>query len=167
MRRTPTVRIGVSLLVVCALAACGGDDHSGGSTTGGERNPTCEAGVPSGAVQEPVYAMHLSGQTSWYAAPVVQDLDGDGVRELIAAYYDVYVFGPDGGEPLDVLDDGDGRVYAPHVVADLDGDGTLEVFVQTFDHGMDVFTIPGSGENCSLWGTARGGPLRMGQPNGN
>ena len=48
----------------------------------------------------------------------------------------------------------------------LDGDGQLEVFVQTFEHGMDVFTIPGSANNCVLWGTARGGPLRMGQPNG-
>lgn len=31
---------------------------------------------------------------------------------------------------------------------------------------MDVFTIPGSAENCLLWATARGGPLRMGQQNG-
>ena len=36
-----------------------------------------------------------------------------------------------------------------------------------FDHGMDVFTVPGSGCNCLLWDNARGGPLRMGQPNGN
>jgi hypothetical protein len=45
-----------------------------------------------------------------------------------------------------------------------DGDGQLEIFVQTFDHGMDVFTVPGSGCDCLLWTTARGGPLRMGQP---
>ena len=52
------------------------------------------------------------------------------------------------------------------VVADLTGDGQLEIFVQTFDHGMDVFTEPGSAENCLLWPTARGGPLRTGAPQG-
>ena len=56
---------------------------------------------------------------------------------------------------------------SPPNVVDLDGDGQLEIFVQTFDHGMDVFTVPGSGPNCLLWSTARGGPLRMGQPNDN
>ena len=48
---------------------------------------------------------------------------------------------------------------------DDDGDDQLEIFVQTFDHGMDVFTVPGSACNCTPWPTARGGPLRMGQPN--
>jgi hypothetical protein len=52
-------------------------------------------------------------------------------------------------------------------IYDLDGDGQLELFAQTFDHGMDVFTVPGSACNCTPWPTDRGGPLRMGQPNGN
>jgi hypothetical protein len=60
---------------------------------------------------------------------------------------------------------GNGAPAAP-TVGDLDGDGQLEVLVQTFDHGLDVFTVPGSGTSCLLWPTARGGPLRMGQPNG-
>ena len=56
---------------------------------------------------------------------------------------------------------GNGAPAAP-AVGDLDGDGQLEVFVQTFDHGLDVFTVPGSATNCVLWPTARGGPLRTG-----
>lgn len=60
---------------------------------------------------------------------------------------------------------GNGAPAAP-AVGDLDGDGQLEVFVQTFDHGMDVFRIPGSAENCMPWPTARGGPLRTGAPSG-
>ena len=60
---------------------------------------------------------------------------------------------------------GNGAPAAPSV-GDLDGDGELEIFVQTFDHGMDVFSVPGSGSDCLPWATARGGPLRMGQPNG-
>jgi hypothetical protein len=27
-----------------------------------------------------------------------------------------------------------------------------------------VFTVPGSADNCLLWPTARGGPLRTGAP---
>ena len=57
---------------------------------------------------------------------------------------------------------GNGAPAAP-TVADIDGDGQLEVFVQTFDHGMDVFTIPGSTADLVPWPTARGGPLRMGR----
>jgi hypothetical protein len=60
---------------------------------------------------------------------------------------------------------GNGAPAAP-AVGDLDGDGDLEVVIQTFDHAMDVFTVPGSGTNCVLWPTARGGPLRTGAPSG-
>jgi hypothetical protein len=60
---------------------------------------------------------------------------------------------------------GNGAPAAP-TVGDVDGDGQLEILVQTFDHGLDVFTVPGSGTNCVVWPTARGGPLRMGQQNG-
>jgi hypothetical protein len=86
----------------------------------------CPPGSPTGPVQAPVFVENLSGQTSWFASPVVVDLDGNGSNELVAAYYDVFVFGSDGGL-LHRAQDGSGRVYAPHVVADLDGDGTTEV----------------------------------------
>ena len=88
--------------------------------------PVCKPGSSGGGVQAPVFVDNLSGQTSWFASPVVADLDGDGANELIAAYYDVYVFGSD-RSLLDTATDGSGRVYAPHVVADLDGDGIIEV----------------------------------------
>jgi len=60
---------------------------------------------------------------------------------------------------------GNGAPAAP-TVGDVDGDGQLEILVQTFDHGLDVFTVPGSGTNCLPWSIARGGPWRMGQQNG-
>ncbi len=53
--------------------------------------PDCEPGSSGGAVERPVFVRNLSGQTSWYASPVIHDLDGDGSNELIAAYYDTYV----------------------------------------------------------------------------
>jgi hypothetical protein len=55
-------------------------------------------------------------------------------------------------------------------VGNIDDDPELEVVatydnhhIQAFDHGLDVFTIPGSADNCVMWPTARGGPIRSGQ----
>jgi hypothetical protein len=59
--------------------------------------------------------------------------------------------------------DGNGAPTAP-AVGDLDGDRQLEVFVQTFDHGLDVFTFPGSATNCLMWTTARGGRSDRARP---
>jgi hypothetical protein len=80
------------------------------------------------------------------------------------------ILGADGSLLHDVIlpDPGhNGNGNGAPAIYDLDGDGQLELFIQTFDHGMDVFTVPGSDCNCIPWPTARGGPLRMGQPNGN
>lgn len=48
-------------------------------------------------------------------------------------------------------------------VADRDGDGTLEIVLLTFDHGVDVYNVPGSGTQCLPWPTGRGNLLRNGQ----
>ena len=131
---------GVFLLIFWTiLSGCGGGGGNGGagqsggggsfidgSATGGERNTVCLSGTNTGEVARPQFSMNLAGQTSWYASPVVADLDGDGEKELIAAYYSVYVFGSD-GTLLDRADEGSGRVYAPHVVVDLEGDGIVEI----------------------------------------
>jgi hypothetical protein len=109
---------------------------------------------------------------------VVADLNQDGDPEiLLATYGDPNVHDSGNLMILDsggtVLHDqplpnsghngnGNGAPAAP-AVGDLDGDGDLEIFIQTFQHGMEVYSIPGSAENCLLWPTARGGPLRMGQ----
>ncbi|MBN2714653.1 MAG: VCBS repeat-containing protein, partial [Deltaproteobacteria bacterium] len=127
----------LSLVALCtlivALAGCKDKDSSlkrsppeGGSSTGGEITTTCDAGISEGAVAEPVFWKNLHGQTSWFASPVIFDLDGDGANELVAAYYSIYVFDSN-GEVLAELSDGDGRVYAPHVVVDLEGDGNTEI----------------------------------------
>ncbi|MCJ7754431.1 MAG: VCBS repeat-containing protein, partial [Thermoanaerobaculales bacterium] len=85
-------------------------------------SPPCHPAGSTGPVQAPVFVRNLSGQTSWYASPLIADLDGNGSNEVIAAYYDIFVF-DSAGTLLDRTTDQQGRVYAPHVVADLDGDG--------------------------------------------
>lgn len=155
------------LAAMLAAAACSGDDAGGdpsgggansgsgangagtgtsstgigGGGTGGTRNPTCEVGTSAGEVQAPEHRMVLPGQTSWYASPVVMDLDGDGQNELIAAYYALYVFDSNGNE-LDRAEVGDGRVYAPHVVADLEGDGRMDI---VYGNDRQVFAFEWNG----------------------
>lgn len=102
----------------------------GGNTTGGDIQPTCATLATQGEVAEPKYLMHIEGETGWYASPLVVDLDRDGRRELIAAYYSVFVY-DDTGKLLDVIETGGDRVYAPHVVTDLEGDGTTDIVFGT------------------------------------
>ena len=102
------------------------DNLSSGSATGGERNPVCTSGDAAGEVGMPQFVMNLPGQTSWYASPLIADLDGDGRNELIAAYYSVFVYDSQ-GTLLDRIDGGSGRIYAPHIVVDLEGDGITEL----------------------------------------
>ena len=127
------------LTLVSVFLACSGsnDDKSksppgnnnnndSGNSTGGLIHPVCEEGTTAGAVQAPQFMFNLKGQTSWFASPIVADLDGDQKNELIAAYYSLYVF-DDQGNQLARADGNGGRIYAPHVVTDLEGDGIYEV----------------------------------------
>jgi hypothetical protein len=124
---------------------------------------------------------YTHGEAIMYASEVVAaDLNQDGSPELVFTTFGdpevdsgyLMILGADGTLLHDVPlpepgnnGNGNGSPAAPGIY-DLDGDGQLEIFVQTFDHAMDVFTVPGSGTLCTPWPTARGGPLRMGQPNG-
>jgi hypothetical protein len=59
--------------------------------------------------------------------------------------------------------DGNGiGVPAAPSIADLDGDGRLEIVLSTFDHGIDVYRVPGSDTKTVPWPTGRGGLLRSG-----
>jgi hypothetical protein len=100
----------------------------GGSSTGGQITTVCAAGISTGDVQRPVFVRNLSGQTGWFASPVVADLDGDGSKELISAYYTLYVH-DSAGRLLDSAPGNGSRIYAPHVVTDLEGDGIYEIVV--------------------------------------
>ena len=109
--------------------------------------------------------------------PTVADLNQDGAPEILFTTYgdpdtddsgNLMILNGAGALLHDIPlpnpghnGNGNGAPAAP-TVGDLTGDGQLEIFVQTFDHAMDVFTLPGSAPNCLLWSTARGGPLRTG-----
>lgn len=129
----------ISILFFFALfaliSACGGGEDGetvipqaidSGSSTGGQTNPVCFDDGGTEDVQAPEFLYNLDGQTGWFASPLVVDLDGDGAKELIAAYYSLYVFDAEGRQ-LDRADGNGGRIFAPHVVADVEGDGVFEI----------------------------------------
>ncbi len=141
------------------------------------------AALPGGKV----YAVGPDGKRLWsttyaprrakvFASEVVAaDLNRDGRPELV---FGTYSLKPGGGR-LVVLSasgrklfdqklkgqrrDGNGiGVAAAPSIADLTGDGPLEVVLTTIDHGVDVYTVPGSASGCLPWPTGRGNLLRNG-----
>ena len=149
----------------------------------GDSRPEIVASVPDGAV----YAIGPTGRRLWrydyahgkektFASEVVAaDLNRDGTPELV---FGTYALSPGSGR-LIVLSAGGTLLHelrlprqgtngngigvpAAPSIGDLDGDGRLEIVVTTFDHGIDVFHVPGSATNCLPWPTGRGNLLRNG-----
>lgn len=119
---------------------------------------------------------YAKGVQKTYASEVAAaDLNRDGVPELI---FGTYALAKNAGRLVILTNNGrllsdtplpgqgsDGNgigIGAAPTVSDLDGDGQLEILVATFDHGIDVFTVPGSGGGCLPWPTGRGGYTRTG-----
>ena len=151
----------------------------------GDSRPEIVAAINDGAI----YAVGPDAQLLWrydYAKgapktfasePAVVDLNRDGVPEIVFGTYSLQTNGGrlvvldnTGVELYDIALDNQGTgggngigVPAAPSVADLDGDGNLEIVLLTFDHGVDVYTVPGSGTKCLPWPTGRGNLLRNGQ----
>ena len=149
----------------------------------GDPRPEIVASVPDGFV----YAVGPTGNRLWrfdyaqgvaktFASEVVAaDLNRDGTPELV---FGTYALAPGSGR-LVVLSASGKRLHdirlprqgrngngigvpAAPSIGDLDGDGRLEIVLSTFDHGLDVFRVRGSGTNLLPWPTGRGSLLRDG-----
>ncbi|HEX4688278.1 MAG TPA: VCBS repeat-containing protein [Nocardioides sp.] len=149
----------------------------------GDARPEIVAALPGGRV----HAVSPSGRRLWstayaprrsktFASEVVAaDLNKDGTPELVFGTYSLhrdagrlFVLSAH-GKKLSVTRlrhqgrDGNGiGVAAAPSIGDLTGNGTLEIVLTTFDHGVDVYTVPGSGTGCLPWPTGRGNLLRNG-----
>ena len=149
----------------------------------GDSRPEIVSALPGGKV----YAVGPGGRTIWsttyaprrsktFASEVVAaDLNKDGRPELVFGTYSLHrragrLFVLDAhGHKLSVTRlrhqrrDGNGiGVPAAPSIGDLTGNGTLEIVLTTFDHGIDVYTVPGSAAGCLPWPTGRGNLLRNG-----
>ncbi|MCA0293935.1 MAG: VCBS repeat-containing protein [Actinobacteria bacterium] len=134
-----------------------------------------------------VYAISSTGKRLWrygyapgkkrtFASEVVAaDLNADGVPELVFGQYGLssgsgrlIVLSASGSKIANLkvpkqAKDGNGiGIAAAPSVGDLDGDGTLEIVTTSIDHGLDVWTVPGSVAGTTLWPTGRGSLLRNG-----
>jgi hypothetical protein len=149
----------------------------------GDARPEIVVALPDGLV----HAVGPSGTRLWrfdyarrapktFASEVAAaDLNRDGLPELVLG---TYALTPGSGRLLVLSGEGkllhevklpnqraDGNgigVAAAPSIGDLDGDGRLEIVLSTFDHGLDVYTVPRSGTNCLPWPTGRGNLLRNG-----
>ena len=149
----------------------------------GDRRPEIVAAIPDGSV----YAVGPTGKRLWrydyadgraktFASEVVAaDLNRDGRPELVFGTYGaarrsgrLVVLSASGRRLHDIRlrhqgSDGNGiGVPAAPSIGDLDGDGRLEIVMSTFDHGIDVYRVPGSAANRLPWPTGRGSLLRDG-----
>jgi hypothetical protein len=107
---------------------------SSGRATGGKPNPVGASGDAAAEVGKPQFVMNLSGQTSRYASPRIVDLDDDGLNELFATYYSVFVYDSE-VTLLDRIDSGSGRIDAAHVEADLESEGMAELLYGNSNEG--------------------------------
>lgn len=135
-----------------------------------------------------LYAVHPDGTLFWKflfadpralpvegpfaSEPVIGDLDGDGLPEILLATYSsvpgegaLILLNHLGKEMARAPLPGRGAMAAP-TLADLDGDGGLEVIVNLKDAapqgGVQIYKIPGAQGNRLLWPTGRGNFLRNG-----
>ena len=110
---------------------------------------------------------------------LIVDLNGDGAPEIVFSTFSsgaprepetpahLVILNSAGVELHKVALFGRGSM-APPSIADLDGDGTLELVISLKDTlgggegGVQIWDLPGSSDNCVLWGTGRGGLLRQG-----
>lgn len=140
-----------------------------------------------------VYAISATGKRLWrygyapgrkrtFASEVsAADFNGDGRPELVFGVYGkakksgrLIVLTPTGKKIARLVvpkqaKDGNGiGIAAAPSIADLDGNGTLEIVTMSIDHGLDVWTVPGSVASASVsaWPTGRGSLLRNGTVGG-
>jgi hypothetical protein len=139
-----------------------------------------------------LYAFGDDGEEQWHytfgtssspytgaGEPLIVDLNGDGVPEILFTTYSsgaprepetpahIVILNSNGVELHKVEIFGRGSMSA-QTIADLDGDGDLELVVSLKDTlgggdgGVQIWDLPGSGDNCLQWPTGRGGLLRQG-----
>ncbi len=187
----------VIALVGLGLLACGSDggkgqasggeggNADGANGSGGRFNPgevrgdpieppppACEpAAQTSGEVQAPLLRQTLSGSwdENWLASPALVDVDGDGVRDIVAPRHSVlYVYsGADGSLLWQTAwascassspEHGSVRMWPSAAVGDFDGDGDTEIAVSAHpdDRGYNVAVYDHTGELLPGWPQAFG-----------
>ena len=98
-----------------------------------------------------------------YSSPVIADLDGDDIPEIIVGSNTaaLFAFHIDGTTVQNFPIPLSSPARGTPTVADLDGDGTLELIVGT-DYDLSVINLKINSQVGTQWATARGSNLRDG-----
>ncbi len=106
--------------------------------------------VAAGGIAAPVLKWQLGGcngiwcETGWYSSPAIADLDNDGMSEVIASAYSLYVLNGENGAIQWEVDPPGGRTWPGVVVADIDDNGDLEVVVAQGSGYLTVYDHMGN-----------------------
>jgi hypothetical protein len=110
-------------------------------------------------IQEPVLKWKNGGcfpswcEKSWYSAPVIIDIEGDGSLEIIGSAYSIFVIDAETGElewkvasGHDMTEpeaDNEGRTWADVIVEDVDNDGNNEIITAHSNGYISVYNHEG------------------------
>ena len=101
--------------------------------------------------------------TTCYSSPIVADLDGDDIPEIVLGddLNNLYAFHIDGTLLPNYPIVQGSRVHCAATIADLDLDGNLEIIVGT-DAGLSIVDMPQDSDVGPNWYTSRGNYKRTG-----
>ena len=117
-------------------------------------SPPCHPAGSSGPVQAPVFVRNLSGQTSWYASPLIADLDGSTYQPAGGHIPAWPRYNALAGAGNDAERNGQGHsgfgCYGLNVgIGDIDDDRNLEILATYDNHHIQAFDHDGVAINSA------------------
>jgi len=151
-----------SLLILLSLALLFVPIKTAANTSAGAASiflPLVQQNHNQSGIAPPVLKWQRGGcytswcETGWYSSPAAVDLDGDGIKEVIASAYSIVALDGETGELLWRTASGhdrsqpgaanSGRTWPGIIIADVDGDHSLEIVTAHGGGYVSVYELNG------------------------